>query len=615
MFGKIGSMFNKIRTGFEEMKAERERADQEKAARRAKDEAEKFSSLGMAHGNYPSIYQEDLDVYISIQNNITSDDDYGKLKIINAVDTSNDRGYFQIAVPVCKIYWLESSYRDKKELMSLLFEVERFEAMDAAGGIMTFLYPAIHALYTKFLFSSRSSADETIAQIAQFISEKSVEQIQSLQAEIVNVGGNIRSDLYITVAKDAEYENILSHENVKQFAATFSNSNEVAGKDLGISRADFVKGCNAALLETAHALDKKPLNYYDRFILNDNAVEEFDAESGRIIYFKLGEKNIKLGCFKRENNLAAIFYSSEMELHGDRILNSDQILILSVLRSFYKGVDFKKISNHFQEMLAAAEELIHSQIEDMKRETRQVVISARTFERTSAKEFRFEGELFFVKVTTIYDNVTKFMKRVSSFTITRDAALENIFDQPSESVASNAGLGITRAEFLNNYGAFIDEYALDNANNPFKIVGERTDELGESYLQLNDGECRIYLTVGEQNLEQLTYRSLNLSGWKVMFHALSNGVIKGCLNAVEDFSKFVQETAEIIEKEMRDALAKFESEINANTPTKPIERKLFSKTFSISGLVFEFVLNVLVDPTRRKNPVIGGIELTIKKFS
>ena len=194
MFGKIGSMFSKIRTGIEEMKAERERVEQEKSAKRAKEEAEKatrrakeeaerFSSLGMAHGDYPQIYQDDLNEYISIQSNITSNDDYDKLKIINAVEAGNDRGYFQTDVPVCKIHWLESSYKDKKELMALLLEVERFEEVDEAGGIMTFLYPAIHALYTKALFASRSGADETISKIAQFISDKSVEQIQSLQAE------------------------------------------------------------------------------------------------------------------------------------------------------------------------------------------------------------------------------------------------------------------------------------------------------------------------------------------------------------------------------------------------------------------------------------------------
>ena len=195
MFGKIGSMFSKIRTGFEEMKAERERVAQEEAARRAKEkeeeaarrakeEAEKFSSLGMAHEGYPEIYQEDLDEYISIQSNIASGDDYSKLKIINAVDVAGDRGYFQTDVPVCKIHWLDGTQKSEVELMALLLEVERFEDMDKTGGIMTFLYPAIHALYTKSLFASRSSADETIAQIAQFISSKSVEQIQTLQAEV-----------------------------------------------------------------------------------------------------------------------------------------------------------------------------------------------------------------------------------------------------------------------------------------------------------------------------------------------------------------------------------------------------------------------------------------------
>ena len=285
------------------------------------------------------------------------------------------------------------------------------------------------------------------------------------------------------------------------------------------------------------------------------------------------------------------------------------------MRSFYKDIELKKVFNHLREMLAATKELIHSQVENMKHETERVVVSARTFERTSAQEFRFEGEIFFVKVTTVYDNVTKFMKSVSSFTITRDTALENIFDEPSESVASNAGLGITREEFLDNYGAFIDEHATDKSNNPFRIVGERTDEFGDSYLQLNDADCRIYLTVGKKNLERLTYRSLSLSGWKEIFLTLSSAVIKGRLNAVEDFSKFFQETVEVIEKEMHDALAKFEAEVKANTPSEPIERELFAKTASISGLAFEFVFNVLADPTRRENPFMIGFELTIKKFS
>ena len=194
MFGRISSMYSKIRSGIEEMKAERERVAQEEAvrrakekeeeaARRAKEEAERFSSLGMAREDYPEIYQEDLDEYISIQSNITSDDDYSKLKIISAVDVSEDRGYFQTDEPVCKIHWLNGTQKSKTELMALLLEVERFEEMYKTGGIMTFLYPAIHALYTKSLFASRSSADETIADIAQFISSKSVKQIQTLQAE------------------------------------------------------------------------------------------------------------------------------------------------------------------------------------------------------------------------------------------------------------------------------------------------------------------------------------------------------------------------------------------------------------------------------------------------
>lgn len=177
LYREIKSINAEIAREEAEKAPEREREEAERAAKLAKDEAEKFSSLGMAHGDYPQIYQKDLDIYIVIQSNLMSDDDYGKLKIINTVETGNDRGYFQTDVPVCKIHWLESSYRNKKELMSLLFEVGRFEAMDDAGGVMTFLYPAIHA-------TKSFSGSEVLLQIAHFISDKSVEQIQSLQTEV-----------------------------------------------------------------------------------------------------------------------------------------------------------------------------------------------------------------------------------------------------------------------------------------------------------------------------------------------------------------------------------------------------------------------------------------------
>ena len=70
---------------------------------------------------------------------------------------------------------------------------------------------------------------------------------------------------------------------------------------------------------------------------------------------------------------------------------------------------------------------------------------------------------------------------------------------------------------------------------------------------------------------------------------MSVAVIKGRLNAVENFSKFFQETAETVEKEMHDAPAQFEAEVKANTPNEPMERELFAKTFSIGGSKFEFV--------------------------
>lgn len=577
---------------------------------------------------------------------------YGNFQIRNRVKYNVNRGYFQLGTESFKIHWVR---RDSPAIKGLALDMEdvNWEIRYGSGEdetlnpVFCILPSIIQAIYKSAMVSRQdvsgfkkemidyvgnaikttlgalvSRPQATMSERFQFDGVAFVVTVTSL-----DIGGKYRTDLYMTVAKDAEYENLLSRENVRQLAASVSKPDKglenpppsPAGKnsekDLGISRADFVKGCNAALLESAHAQDRQPLSYYDKFILDNNAVEELNAEDGRIVYFKLGEKNVRLGCFERENSLVAIFYSSELELIGDRRLESDPILMMSAVRSFYKDIELKKVFNHLREMLAATKELIHSQVEDMKHETERVVVSARTFERTSAQEFRFEGEIFFVKVTTVYDNVTKFMKVISSFTITRDTALENIFDEPSESVASNSGLGITREEFLDNYGAFIDEHATDKANSPFRIVGERTDEFGESYLQLNDENCRIYLTVGERNLERVTYRSLSLSGWKEIFLTLSSAVIKGRLNAVEDFSKFFHKTAEVIEKEMRDALSQFEAEVKANTPTEPIERELFTRTFSISGLSFEFVFNVLADPTSRENPLMVGLELTIKKFS
>lgn len=564
---------------------------------------------------------------------------YGNFQIFDTIKYNVNRGYLQLGTESFKIHWVR---RGSPVIKGIALDMENvnWEIRYGSGENETLspvpciLPSVIHALYKSTTTSRRSvfelwneiwdyvgnAIGATLGALIRCPQATMSERFQFDGASFVvtvssfNINGNFRTDLYMTVAKDVDYENFLSHENVRQFAASVSKSNDVSGNTLGIDRADFVKGCNAALLESAHAQNEKPLSYYDRFILDNNAVEEFDSEGGRVVYFKLGEKNIRLGCFERENSLAAIFCSSEIESREDQKINSNPILMMSAVRSFYRGVDLKEIFNHLREMLTANKELIHSQLEDMKHETEQAVISNRLQEKTSSKTFQFGDELFFVKVTTVYDHVSKFMKAVSSFTITRDAALENIFDKPSESAASNAGLGITREEFLNNYSAFIDEHAIDKENHSLKIIGERTDELGDNYFQLNDEDRRIYLTVGEKNLERLTYRSLNLSGWKEIFFALSATVIKGRLNSVDDFSRFFQETAEIIEKEMHDALAKFEAEFKTNNPSEPIERELLAKTFSISGLSFEFVLNVLVDPTCRENPFMIGFELTMKKI-
>ena len=156
-------------------------------ATRVEVESEKvhgFSSLGTAHADYPQAYQKNLDEYISIQKTVAGDDDYGKLKIVNTVDTGNNRGYFQTGVPSCKIHWLESTYKEKAEFMALLLTVEHFEDLDEAGGIMTLLYPAIRAL-------TNTGIDDTVIKIAQFLSDKSVEQIQALQSEAETSAGTL----------------------------------------------------------------------------------------------------------------------------------------------------------------------------------------------------------------------------------------------------------------------------------------------------------------------------------------------------------------------------------------------------------------------------------------
>ena len=64
------------------------------------------SSLGSTHEEYFQKYQEHFDKYIKVQNKIASDDDYGKLKILDAVNTDKDKGYFKFAAPNFKIHWI-----------------------------------------------------------------------------------------------------------------------------------------------------------------------------------------------------------------------------------------------------------------------------------------------------------------------------------------------------------------------------------------------------------------------------------------------------------------------------------------------------------------------------
>ncbi|MBQ4403950.1 MAG: hypothetical protein II857_06010 [Selenomonadaceae bacterium] len=140
----------------------------------AEEEAHGFSRLESTHEDYSKNYQEKLDKYIEIQKNITSNDDYDKLKIVDAIDASNGRGYFKLGTANCRIRWLDATQHGRINLMALLMQADDLAAMDSFGGVMTFIYPAIQALNT---------SDKTVADIAHFISDKSIEQIQALQAE------------------------------------------------------------------------------------------------------------------------------------------------------------------------------------------------------------------------------------------------------------------------------------------------------------------------------------------------------------------------------------------------------------------------------------------------
>lgn len=140
------------------------------------------SSLGSTHEEYFQKYQEHFDKYIKVQNKIASGDDYDKLKILDAVNTDKDKGYFKFAAPNFKINWIEGTQKvnllvteaTQTPLIALLFEVHDLEETDKFGGIMTFLFPAICAI---------RSQDEIIRDIAKFIGDKSIEQVKSLQAE------------------------------------------------------------------------------------------------------------------------------------------------------------------------------------------------------------------------------------------------------------------------------------------------------------------------------------------------------------------------------------------------------------------------------------------------
>ena len=160
----------------------------------------------------------------------------------------------------------------------------------------------------------------------------------------------IPSYIYMTVAKAAEFEELLSRENVKQLAAQINKPNNTSG----ITRADFVESYNAALREDDQLKTGKPPGYFNKFIIDNNDVEESDSAEGRIVYFKLGEENINLdgfnitfGCLEGEKYLRAISYKAEYKVTNFPSEGSLPFQAAAVVHALYRDVHWRKILDHF----------------------------------------------------------------------------------------------------------------------------------------------------------------------------------------------------------------------------------------------------------------------------
>ena len=378
---------------------------------------------------------------------------YDKFKICNTAKYNVGHGYFQLGEELFKIHWIRQGSPYLKgialDMGNFNWEIRYGSGEDEILSPIGCVLPSvIHALYKSTTIDRRKVFElwteifEYVCNALQSVLLALTERPQATLSErfqfegasfvvTVNsfrVGENPRVDLYMTVTKDAEFENLLSHENINQLATSTGKSD--SEKNLGITREEFIKNFNDALPECAPILKINPPAYYNKFIIDNNAVEEFDSENGHIVYFKLGEKNIKLGYLERENFLAAIFYSERLVHEEKRIPEGDSTLLLSVMRALYKHVDFKSVLlQRGMEILSLIKEAFSNTTKNIRSEAERAVILDRTSESSSTKTLQFESEIFFVKVKTHYDNLNKIGIVTQCITITRDVTLENIFNR------------------------------------------------------------------------------------------------------------------------------------------------------------------------------------------
>ena len=241
---------------------------------------------GLTLDQFINNYHAELDAWIEIQTRPAQGSfrakrevKYGNFQILDTVKYTVQRGYFQFGEELFKIHWVR---RGSPAIKGIALDMENVNwnirygpgEDETLSPVYCILPSVIHALY-RSTTTNRRRVFEFWGEIFDYVGNATMSTLDALincpqatkserfqfdgasfavTVTSLNIGGGkCRTDVYMTVTKDAEYENLLSYENVRQLAASVSKSDEVSGRTLGISRADFVRGCNEALLESAHA--------------------------------------------------------------------------------------------------------------------------------------------------------------------------------------------------------------------------------------------------------------------------------------------------------------------------------------------------------------------------